>query len=108
LLVKKLCFSYEPRQKGYYVHGHEKGATVAYRYKFIHTYFQYELQIPRWIQISEEMARIIEEQQQIPTGAGYRYNDQLTGAMMVEYHIDNHDSFQEKMTNETQFLLINK
>ncbi len=33
-------------------------------------------------------------------GAGYRYSNPLTGAKMVEHHIDAHDSFQEKIANE--------
>jgi hypothetical protein len=44
---------------------------------------------------------MMEEHQQLPTGAGYRYNHPLTGEKMVEYHVDTHDSFQEKMSNET-------
>jgi hypothetical protein len=43
----------------------------------------------------------MEEHQQLPTGAGYRYNHPLTGEKMVEYHVDTHDSFQEKMADET-------
>ena len=33
----------------------------------------------------------------LSTGAGYHYNHPLTGEKMVEYHVDTHDSFQEKM-----------
>jgi hypothetical protein len=38
----------------------------------------------------------MEEPQQMPTRAGYRYNHPLTGDKMVEYHVDTHDLFQEK------------
>jgi len=41
------------------------------------------------------------EHQQVPTGAGYHYNHPLTGEKMVEYHVNIHDSFQEKLANET-------
>jgi hypothetical protein len=37
----------------------------------------------------------------LSTGAGYHYNHPLNGEKMVEYHVDTHDSFQEKMANET-------
>jgi hypothetical protein len=43
----------------------------------------------------------MEEQQQIPTRAGYCNKHPLTGAKMVEYHVDSHVLFQEKMVNET-------
>ncbi len=99
--LKKLGFSYEPWHKGYFVDGHEKEATVAYRYKFIHTYFQYELRTPRWIQIPEEEAKKMEENEEIPVGVGYCYNHPVIGVPMVEYHVDTHESFQKAMENET-------
>jgi hypothetical protein len=43
----------------------------------------------------------MEKHQQIPTRAAYCCNHPLTSEKMVEYHVDTHDSFQEKMANET-------
>jgi hypothetical protein len=37
-----LRFKYEPRKKCYYVDGHEKPETKAYRKKFVKCYFEYE------------------------------------------------------------------
>jgi hypothetical protein len=44
--LKKLGFSYEPSWKCYYVDGHEKEATIAYRYNFIERYFTYDRRAP--------------------------------------------------------------
>ncbi len=46
-----LGFKYETRQKCYYVNGHEKPDTKAYRKKFERHYFEYEKLMHRWIQI---------------------------------------------------------
>ena len=100
--MKKLGFNYEPRKKGYYVDGHEKEATISYRWRFVERYLQYEQRMFRWIQIMQEEANELEGQGIIPRQAGYRYQTE-TGQAMVEYHVDTCDLFQQRMNEETKF-----
>ncbi len=81
--------------------GHEKEATIAYRYNFIERYFTNERRAPRWIQITEEEAYKLEEESDIPKGSGFHYNHPETGVPMVEYHVDTSDSFQKRMGEES-------
>ncbi len=99
--LKKLGVSHEPRRKGYYVDGHEKEETIAYRYNFIERYFTYERRAPRWIQITKEEAYKLEEEGDIPKGSGFHYNHPETGVPMVEYHVDMSDLFQKRMGEES-------
>jgi hypothetical protein len=70
--LQKLGFRYEPRQKGYYVDGHEKPAIIEYRKQFITIYLSYEQRAHRWIQISSSEAVQLEEkkwfQKLVPLG----------------------------------------
>ena len=66
--IKKLGFNYEPRKKGYYVDGHEKEETVSYRWRYIERYLQYEQRMFRWIQITEEEAKHLEDKGTIKKG----------------------------------------
>jgi DNA-binding transcriptional regulator YhcF (GntR family) len=101
--MKQLGFKYEPQRKGYYVDGHEKPATIAYRKDFVQRYLTEEVQMFRWIQITEEEAVRLEEMGVIKPNAGYRYNQPLTGLPMREYHVDTCDLFQERMNREEKF-----
>jgi hypothetical protein len=56
------------------VDGHEKPATVEYRYNFIEQYFHYELRAFRWIQITEKEASELEGIGVLVKWLGYRYN----------------------------------
>jgi hypothetical protein len=40
--LRRLGFNYCAQKKNYFVDGHEKAATIAYRVKFIPRYFDYE------------------------------------------------------------------
>jgi hypothetical protein len=101
--IKKLGFNYEARKKGYYVDGHKKEETVSYRWHYIERYLQYEQRMFRWIQITEEEAKYLEDKGTIKKGGGYRYNQPETGQAMVEYHVDTCDLFQQRMNEETAF-----
>jgi hypothetical protein len=63
--MKLLGFKYEPQRKGYYVDGHEKPATVAYRKDFVSRYLTEEVQMFRWIQITKEESEKLEDSQKI-------------------------------------------
>jgi hypothetical protein len=43
----------------------------------------------------------MEENEEVPAGAGYGCNHPVTGVPMVEYHVDTHELFQKGMENET-------
>jgi hypothetical protein len=101
--IKKLGFSYEPRKKNYYVDGHEKQATVAYRWKFIERYLERERKMYRWIQVTETEVHELEDKNLIPRDSGYKYNHPESGERMREYHVDTCNLFQERMNDETQF-----
>jgi len=101
--MKKLGFNYEPRKKSYYVDGHEKEATVNYRWSFVDRYLQREQRMFRWIQITDEEALQLEMQKIVPANCGYTYNHPETGEKMREYHVDTCNLFQERMNAQTPF-----
>ena len=101
--IKKLGYTYEPRKKCYYVDGHEKEATVNYRWRFIERYLGYEKRMFRWIQITKQEASDLKDEGIIAKKGGYHYNHPETGVDMVEYHVDTCNLFQERMNKETQF-----
>ena len=99
----QLGFQYETRRKGYYVDGHEKKATVEYRWDFCQRYLSLERQMFRWIQVSLDEAKKLQELGKVAKGSGYEYKDELTGNTMVEYHVDTCKEFMDKMNNESVF-----
>ena len=98
-----LGFRYETRRKGYYVDGHEKKATVEYRWDFCERYLLLERQMFRWIQVSLEEAEKLQELGRVAQGSGYTYIDERTGNTMVEYHVDTCKEFMDQMNKESAF-----
>jgi DNA-binding transcriptional regulator YhcF (GntR family) len=92
--LDRLGFKYEARKKGYYVDNHEKPETVAYRRHFIKRYLKYEFRMFRWVQLSLEKVKAMEENEEIDEGLGHRYKDS-ENKDMVEFHVDQHHSFQD-------------
>ena len=92
--MKLLGFKYEPQRKGYYVDGHEKPATVAYRKDFVSRYLTEEVRMFRWIQITQEESEKLEDEGKIAKNTGYVYNHPQTNLPRVEYHVDTCDEFQ--------------
>jgi alpha-amylase/alpha-mannosidase (GH57 family) len=99
----QLGFCYEMRRKGYYVDGHEKKATVDYRWDFCERYLLLERQMFRWIQVSLEEAEKLQALGKVTKGSGHMYTDERTGNTMVEYHVDTCKEFMEKMNKESEF-----
>jgi hypothetical protein len=89
--MKALGFRYEMQRKGYYVDGHEKPSTVSYRWSFCERYLAHEMCMFRWVQITLEQTKELEEQGGIVKGSGYHYIDPPTNANMVEFHVDTSD-----------------
>jgi hypothetical protein len=90
----RLGFRYEPRRKGYYVDGHEKPATVQYRWSFCKRYLNYEQRMHRWVQVPETEAKELEQKGEIAAGSGYKYTRD-DGLAMVEYHCDSIKTLKE-------------
>jgi hypothetical protein len=101
--MRLLGFKYEPRQKCYHVDGHEKPETKAYRKKFVKRYFKYERFLYRWIQIEKTEKLKLEEEEAIELAHGRHYLDPEMQASMVEFHVDDHHSFQDRMNVTTRF-----
>jgi hypothetical protein len=101
--MRLLGFKYEPRKKCYYVDGHEKPETKAYRKKFVKRYFEDEKLMHRWIQIELTEKVKLEEEEEIELAYGYHFVDPETQVKMVEYHVDDHHGFQDKMNAMTRF-----
>ena len=99
--MKLLGFKYGTRKKGYYVDGHERPATVAYRYNFVSRYLSRERQMHRWIQIPLARSIELEENKDVPIGSGHSYSCSRTGNKMVEYHVDSCSKFHEEMNKES-------
>ena len=91
----RLGFKYEARKKGYYVDTHEKPETVVYCRHFLKRYLAYEIRMHRWVQLPLSQLKQMEERKEIATGLGYHYKDDQTKLDMVEFHVDEHVSFQD-------------
>ena len=96
-------FQYEPWQKGYYVDGHEKKATVEYQWEFCQRYLEREREMFHWIQIPKIEAEQMQALGKLTKGSGYEYMDKLTSEPMVEYHVDTCKEFMERKNNESEF-----
>jgi hypothetical protein len=81
-------FRYKNRSKHYFVDGHEKPETLAYRPVFTKRYLSHEVQAYRWIQLSRVASKTLETQDLVAKNCGYPYVDPVTNIDMVEYHVD--------------------
>ena len=57
----------------------------------------------RWIQITLTEMIELEKHEEIELVYGYSYVDPITQLKMVEYHVDDHHGFQDKMNATTRF-----
>ena len=86
-------FRYKTRGKHYFVDGHEKPETLAYRPIFTKRYLAHELNAHRWVQVSLAASKVLEEQGCIAKNCGYNYKDS-NNVDMVEYHVDASSKFE--------------
>ena len=100
--MKILGMKYCERKKNYYVDGHERLDVVQSRWKFVKEYLSKEIYMSRWIQIAYEEASVLEKNKEVSLQSGYHY-EAPDGTKMVEYHVDAHKTFQEKMNATTEF-----
>ena len=89
--LKHLGFRYSTRRKSYYNDKHESDENKAYRIKYINKYQEYEKDAYRWVQVPEEEAIMLENEQGLLPGVAAHYYDG-----MREYHVDSHPSFSER------------
>ena len=81
-------FRYKNRSKHYFVDGHEKPETLAYRPVFTKRYLAHEVQAHRWIQLTLVASKELEAQDKVAKYIGFPYVDPIENIDMVEYHVD--------------------
>ena len=93
--METLGFKYSTRRKTYYVDGHERPDNVEYRKLYIQRYFRNERRCFRWISLPIDEAEKLElEDEFFDKEIGYKY--QVDGLTLIEYHVDDHPTFQYK------------
>jgi hypothetical protein len=98
--MRGLGFKHKPRKKCHCVDGHEKPETKAHRKKFVRRCFADEMLMHCSMQmILMEKLRLEEE---IELSHGSHHVDAETEAEMVEFHVDDHHRFQDKMNSTTR------
>jgi hypothetical protein len=93
----------QPWRKGYCVDGHERKATVQYRWDFCERYLLRKYQVFCWIQIPLEEAERLQELGKVVKGSGFKNTDERTGKEMAEYHVDTCKEFMEKVNEKSVF-----
>ena len=94
--MQHLGLKYETRKKCYYVDNHDNPEIVWYRNHFIDRYFNYELRCYRWYCVPVEQKNEMVKKGEIHPELGYHHFRQEDGKEYVEYHVDDHYTFQEK------------
>ena len=90
-------FRYKKREKHYFVDGHERPETIAYRPVFTRKYLAYEVRAHRWIQVTLEESNALVLSDKITAGSGFGYKTD-DGIDMVEYHVDASYVFDERLS----------
>jgi hypothetical protein len=85
-----LGYRFDNQKKSYYNDGHEKFEQIAYRKKFIEAYLRYENNCYLWVQIPEDQAKMLEENNNEPLMTGIAYEYLHESISMREYHVDCH------------------
>ncbi len=94
--MKALGMSYNERKKNYYVDGHEREDVIISRWKFISQYLKREMQMHRWVHLTEKEVQDLNERGTLIEDHGYHFTDESTGETMYEFHVDAHHSFQQR------------
>jgi hypothetical protein len=80
-------FKYRKREKHYFVDGHQRPETIAYRPLFTKRYLDLEIRAHRWLQITLEKSIELEASKNLAINCGFNYVTD-DGVAMVEYYID--------------------
>ena len=89
-------FRFKRREKHYFVDGHERPETIAYRPVFTKKYLGYEIRAHRWLQVTLQESNSLVSEGNIAPGCGFNYKA-ADGIDMVEYHIDASYTFDERL-----------
>jgi hypothetical protein len=101
--MRRLGFKCKPRKKCCHVDGHEKPETKACRKKFVRRHFADKMLMHCWMQMNLVEKLRLEEEEEIELSHGCHCVDTETEAEMVEFHVDDHHGFQDKMNSTTRF-----
>jgi hypothetical protein len=85
-------FRFKRREKHYFVYGHERPETIAYRPVFTQKYLGYEIRAHRWLQITLEESNTLISEGNLAANCGYNYR------AAVEYHVDATYAFDERLS----------
>ena len=88
-------FRYKKREKHFFVDGHERPETIAYRPVFTRKYIDDEIRAYRWIQMTLKESQELEANGSVAPYCGYNYA--VDNVDMVEYHIDASYAFEERL-----------
>jgi len=101
--MTKLGYGWKRRVKTSYNSTHEHPITKAYRADFILRYFyKYEPRAHRWVQVAKVDADRMRQNKNVPNDAGIEYTT-TNGNQMVEFHVDDCQSFGIIMDRDTLF-----
>ena len=93
-------FKYCTTRKTYYVDGHEKPETVAYRKRYCNEYLHDELRCHRWIQLSTaEVVAVEKSNKEFIRDSGYEFKYPESGLTMFELHVDDLNNNHEKLSD---------
>ena len=92
--MRDLGFSYDERRKTCFSDKDENKENVQYRQKFIKKYFEYEKRTYRWVQVPEEWAVAMENDEEETLAKNTFYEYESENKKMREYHIDTHPLLQ--------------
>ncbi len=90
-------FRYKKREKHYFVDGHERPETIAYRPVFTMKYLGFEIRAHRWLQMTLVESKELESNGSITRYCGFNYVADNNGVDMVEYHVDASYEFEERL-----------
>jgi hypothetical protein len=74
---------------------HKKPEKVACCPHFIKRHLNHEKRMFRWMQLPLAQVKDMKENLEIDEGLGHRHTDSTTCQEMVEFHVDQHPSFQD-------------
>ena len=97
--MKLIGFHFDKRKKCYFSDHHEDMGNVEYRKIFIQKYFKYELNTYRWVHISEDFAKNLEQEKDNPLLENIFIEFKRGNIKMREYHVDTHTTFENLTLN---------
>ena len=91
-------FRYKKREKHYFVDGHERPETIAYRPVYTKKYLSYKIRAHRWLQVTlEDSNKLVLEGKRSASSCGFDYVADDGADMDEEDHIDASYNFEERL-----------